>query len=116
MEYRLNTKGLERNSVIEGVRHFENRKDAMTYVALKYNIVMHYNSEIPGQVRAYYEGDYVDDSNHLWTAETPAGEWQDDHDVLEIYKDEKLVEFVTYADAYTYEFMHSREYDFIKTV
>lgn len=123
MEYRLNTKGLEQPSVIKGVRHFKNRKDAMLYVAFKYGIKMQYVPEAPDLFRAHYVGSTYDRNTGMVTeAVTPAGEWQDDHEVIEILEkkwnddNERLIEFVTYADAYTYEFIHEREYDYIETV
>lgn len=123
MNYRLNSRSLEQESVIKGVRHFKDRNDAMKYVLYKYGIDMKFVPKI-GQIRANYAGNTYDRETGMITeAWTPAGKWSDDHDVIEIYrhpwissKDRKLVEFVTYGDAYTYSYRYSREYKFKEEV
>lgn len=127
LDSKLDTKGIERPSVIKGVRHFDTRKDAMLYASLKYGVEMKYHNEIPGFMRAEYKGSKFNrEEGKMIVAITPAGEWADDHDVLDIYREwfegegeelkQELLEFVTYADAYCYEYMHNREYNFIETV
>lgn len=125
LDFRLNTKRLERPSVIKGVRHFDNRRDAILYASIKYGVEIKYESE-PACDYAIYCGSRWDyDMQKKIYISTPAGEWQNDHDVLEVrqqwtdkegYWHNNLIEFVTYADAYCYEYMHNREYDFIETV
>ena len=120
MNFRLKIKDIIKPSVIEGVRHFSTREDAMIYIALKYGVIMKYHRGVPGQVRAYYEGKkYSKKPEESIMAWTPAGEWSDDHDIIKIMPlpwDDSLIEFVTYGDAYCYEYMHNKEYNFIETV
>lgn len=112
MKYKVYTKNLEQDSVIKGVRHFETLKDAMLYVKLKYGIHMSYKKP-KGDVRPYYYGSYDD----LYAC-ADSQEWQDDHEIIKIrnVETDNMVEFVTFGNAYTYEFMHSREYNFIEEV
>jgi len=125
LDFRLNTKGLERTPLIKGVRHFDNRKDAIKYAEFKYGVKMKYESDLTCGHAAYHGTRWDYGMQKTVYAYTPAGEWQDDHDVLEIRhqwidKDDNwhdvLVEFVTYADGYTFAYRYSREYNFIETV
>ena len=125
LDFRLNTKGLERPSLIKGVRHFDTRKDAIKYASLKYGVEMKYEPDLNCGYAAYRGTRWDHDMQKTVYAYTPAGEWREDHDVLEIRhqwidKDDNwhddLIEFVTYADGYTFAYRYSREYNFIETV
>lgn len=112
MNYKLYTKNLEQESVIEGVRHFETFKDAMLYVQLRYGIHMKYIKP-RGDIRPYYYGSH----DGLYAC-ADSQEWQDDHEIIKIRDVETndMIEFVTFGNAYTYEYRHSRKYNFIEEV
>lgn len=125
LDFRLNTKGLERTPLIKGVRHFDNRKDAIKYAEFKYGVKVKYESDLTCGYAAYHGTRWDYDTQKTIYVHTPAGEWQDDHDVLEIREQwfdknynwhDDLIEFVTYADGYTFAYRYDREYNFIETV
>lgn len=125
LDFRLNTKGLERPSIIKGVRHFDTRRDAIKYAEFKYGVEIKYESEPCCGYAAYCGSKWDYDKQKTIHVFTPAGEWQDDHDVLEVRQQwtdkdsnwhDDLIEFVTYADGYTFAYRYDREYNFIETV
>lgn len=123
LDFKLNTEGLERPSLIKGVRHFDNRKDAMLYASLKYGADF---KRINGpEVHPYYVSrQYDHNTGKTLDIRTSACEWVYDHRTLEIRQQwedkdgwhDNLVEFCTYDDGYTYAYRWSREYNFIETV
>lgn len=124
MNYRLNTKGLERTPLIKGVRHFDNRKDAMLYAEIKYGAKFR---RVSGpEIHPYYVSERYDfNTKKTLYIMTSACEWVYDHRTLEVreqYEDkygnyhDDLIEFCTYDDGYTYSYRFDREYNFIETV
>lgn len=125
MDFKLNTKGLERPSLIKGVRHFDNREDAIKYAQFKYGVEIKYESEPVCDYALYCGSKWDYDKQKTIYISTPAGEWQDANDVLEVrqqWTDKKgrwhddLIEFVTYAEGYTSAYRYDREYNFIDEV
>lgn len=126
LDFRLNTKGLERTPLIKGVRHFDNRKDAMLYAEIKYGAKFRRVSEPRGIIHPYYVSEEYDSkTGKTLYIMTSACEWVYDHRTLEVreqYEDkygnyhDDLIEFCTYDDGYTYEYRYDREYNFIETV
>lgn len=123
MDFKLNTKGLERESLIDGVRHFDTREDAMLYAQLKYGA--DFEKISTPDVHAYYKSSkFNPETGKTLLITTPVGEWQDDHDVLVVRQQwedkdgwhDDIIEFCTYAEGYTYSYRYSREYDYIQTV
>lgn len=124
LNFRLNTKELERPSLIKGVRHFSNRKDAMLYAELKYGAKFKRISG--GEIHPYYVSEqWNPETKKTLYITTSACEWVYDHRTLEVreqYEDkygnyyDDLIEFCTYEDGYTYSYRYDREYNFIETV
>lgn len=124
LDYKLNTKNLERPSLIKGVRHFENRKDAMLYASLKYGASF---KRVSGpEIHPYYVSERYDfNTKKTLYIMTSACEWVHDHRTLEVreqYEDkygnyhDDLIEFCTYDDGYTFAYRYDREYNFIETI
>lgn len=126
LDFRLNTKGLERTPLIKGVRHFDNRKDAMLYAEIKYGARFKRINEPKGIIHPYYVSEqWNPETKKTLYITTSACEWVYDHRTLEVreqYEDkygnyhDDLIEFCTYEDGYTYEYRYDREYNFIETV
>lgn len=124
MDYKLNTKGLERPSLIKGVRHFDNREDAMLYAEMKYGAKFRRISG--GDIHPYYVSEqWNPETGKTLYIMTSACNWVYDHRTLEVreqYEDkygnyfDDLVEFCTYEDGYTYAYRYNSEYNFIETV
>lgn len=124
LDFRLNTKNLERTPLIKGVRHFDNRKDAMLYAEIKYGASF---KRVSGpEIHPYYVSERYDfNTKKTLYIMTSACEWVHDHRTLEVreqYEDkygnyhDDLIEFCTYDDGYTFAYRYDREYNFIETI
>lgn len=127
LNYKLNTKNLERPSLIKGVRHFDTREDAMLYAQLKYGAKFKRIDRPEGILHPYYVSEqWNPETGKTLYIMTSACNWVYDHRTLEVreqYEDkygnyfDDLIEFCTYEDGYTYAYRYDdNAYNFIETV